>query len=546
MKSDAATPADPPDRGEGGLRWVGQEVTGHDVRASVVHRPCSLEQVQALVNDARSRRVGLYPVSTGRNWGYGSASPIREGDELVDLSGLTRIQGLERASIDCPIVRIESGVTQGQLHAALQTSHPELTFNVTGSALETSILGNALDRGVGYLGPRAEDIFGLQVVLGTGEILHTGAQWLGSGSPLADRARDVHGPSLDGLFLQGNFGIVVSAGFRLRPRPPCERAVAIGLREPDRLAELVDRLGRLKRGGVLPYVTHLANRSRSLATLEAGMLRYLSMHPAARSASADAESARRTLGRLVKGPWTGLSVVAGTEGQVREAVREVRRTLAGIATVDVWSAQGLDRLARWAHRLRHWGALRGLAAAAHAARPLTALALGRPSDEPVRGLWPAEIPPGSGVPDPDRSPVGLLYVAPLLPLEGRETVLALRALEDIARSHGFDLPVTLNFDAHATLVAITNLAFDRRRGEQVAAAHRCAQALEAWIERRGLAPYRLRADSLRTRPPAEHALPERRAHWEQMARLKRAFDPDGVVAPGRYVAGEPGGEAGSA
>jgi 4-cresol dehydrogenase (hydroxylating) len=133
----------------------------------------------------------------------------------------------------------------------------------------------------------------------------------------------------------------------------------------------------------------------------------------------------------------------------------------------------------------------------------------------------------------------------LLPLEGRETVLALRALEDIARSHGFDLPVTLNFDAHATLVAITNLAFDRRRGEQVAAAHRCAQAMEAWIERRGLAPYRLRADSLRTRPPAEHDLPERRAHWEQMARLKRAFDPDGVVAPGRYVAGEPGGEAGS-
>ena len=78
MKPHAATPADPPDRGEVGSRWVGQEVTGHDVRASVVHRPCSLEQVQALVNDARSRRVGLYPVSTGRNWGYGSASPVRE------------------------------------------------------------------------------------------------------------------------------------------------------------------------------------------------------------------------------------------------------------------------------------------------------------------------------------------------------------------------------------------------------------------------------------------------------------------------------------
>lgn len=491
--------------------------------------------MRRLVVDARARRVGLYPVSTGRNWGYGSASPVRPGDERVDLSGLARIHGLAEASVARPVVRVEPGVTQGQLHAALRSRHPGLTFNVTGSAAATSLIGNALDRGVGYLGPRADDLFGLEVVLGTGEILHTGARWLGDGSPLADVATDVHGPSLDGLFLQGNFGIVVSAGFRLRPRAPCELALAIGLQRGEALGPLVDRIGRLKRAGVLPFVTHLANRSRSLATLEAGMLRYLAAHPGRASTEADADASRRTLARLVKGDWTGLTVLQGTPGQVREAVKAARAELRGLATLDVWSSAKLDRLAGLAHRLRHVGPLRSLAAAAQAARPLTALALGQPTDEPVRGLWPADLDPGPGAPDPDASPVGLLYVAPMLPLDGTTLTPVIQAMTDTARAHGFDLPVTLNFDAPTTLVAVTNLAFDRRSAEQVGRAHACARALEALIEQRGLAVYRARADALRDPAFADRGGPARRAHWAQLARLKAVFDPDGVIAPGRYV-----------
>ena len=67
-----------------------------------------------------------------------------------------------------PVAVIEPGVTQMQLYDFLQNHCPELTFNVTGSGKETSIIGNALDRGVGYIGPRREDLFGLEIVLGTG------------------------------------------------------------------------------------------------------------------------------------------------------------------------------------------------------------------------------------------------------------------------------------------------------------------------------------------------------------------------------------------
>ena len=42
-----------------------------------VVRPTSRELIPALVRIANRERVALYPISTGRNWGYGSANPAR-------------------------------------------------------------------------------------------------------------------------------------------------------------------------------------------------------------------------------------------------------------------------------------------------------------------------------------------------------------------------------------------------------------------------------------------------------------------------------------
>ena len=98
---------------------------------------------------------------------------------------MNRILNAESISVNNPVAVIEPGVTQMQLYEFLQNHCPELTFNVTGSGKETSIIGNALDRGVGYMGPRREDLFGLEIVLGTGEILRTGFRRLGESSRLA-------------------------------------------------------------------------------------------------------------------------------------------------------------------------------------------------------------------------------------------------------------------------------------------------------------------------------------------------------------------------
>ena len=65
---------------------------------------------------------------------------------ILDLSRLDAIDDLDRSSLS---VRIEPGVTQASLYQYLLKNAPDLAFNVTGAGLETSVLGNALERGIG-------------------------------------------------------------------------------------------------------------------------------------------------------------------------------------------------------------------------------------------------------------------------------------------------------------------------------------------------------------------------------------------------------------
>ncbi len=216
-------------------------------------------------------------MSQGHNWGYGSHSTPAPGCALVDLSGMKRILNADKISKSHPVAVIEPGVTQGELHQFLvdRGLDRELTFNVTGSARETSLVGNALDRGVGYYGPRKEDLFGLEVVCGNGEFLKTGFRRLGEASPLAHSHPYGLGPMLDGLFFQGNFGIVTSACFRLFPRRPKEVAVSLALKDTRRLGEFINQMGHLKREGLIPSVTHIGNAARSHASLMYGAATYL-------------------------------------------------------------------------------------------------------------------------------------------------------------------------------------------------------------------------------------------------------------------------------
>lgn len=446
---------------------------------------------------------------------------------------MNRILNADEISLDNPVALIEAGVTQGQLADFLATHHPGLTFNVTGSARCTSLIGNALDRGVGYLGPRREDLYGLEVVTGTADLLYTGFRRLGKRkaddpeSPLAHLHPYGLGPMLDGLFFQGNFGIVTSACFRLLPRPPVQVAVSLALRDTARLGDFIDLLAALKREGVMGGVTHIGNKARTQATLSYGVSRYLEHH-CGLVGPALVEATDRALEVVAPNEWASLGGVSGTRAQVNAALQVVKRRMRGMARVMVVSEQLLATGRRLLHPLRAWPAARARAAAIDAMLPLHGLALGRPTDVAIDNLlWkfgrtdlsPAQL---------EQSNCGLLYINPALPMQGAFVQSLEAELRNEAARFGHTLYITLNIETATSMVAVVNLLFDKSVPAEVEQANECAQALHALIRRHGLEVYRARADMMASIVDPDSS------YWRTVRELKRVLDPDGVIAPGRY------------
>lgn len=515
-------------------------ITGISQPVAGVETPSSVQEVVRLVRAANKTRIRLYPYSTGLNFGYGGKSPVVPGSRLVNLSKMNRILNEDEISLDNPVAVIEPGVTQEQLHAFLERRCPQLSFNVTGSAGATSILGNALDRGVGYFGPRREDLFGLEVVCGSGEIIYTGFRGPREKTycefppdhprdegPLAHSHPYGLGPMLDGIFFQGNFGIVTSACFRLVPKPPCQVALSLALRDEADLGVFIDALARLKRDNLLTSVTHIGNRARSHASLMAGMVGYFEKVCGFNPVRAR-EEAEQALLLVAPGEWTSLGAVTGTQAQVRANLNEVRRRMGRVARVKVLKTSLIERAYRLTNALRFLRFGRANAAALAAIRPLHNLAIGVPTDAAIDNLLWRFGADGLSASQLDQSRCGLLFVNPALPLDGKLVRRIIDALKGIALEHKHELYITINIETATSLVAVINLLFDRAVPEEVQNARKCASAMLAYLHGEGLDVYRARADMM------GEIVAHDPAKWDLLRRLKQTFDPADIIAPGRY------------
>ena len=167
---------------------------------SAIVRPSNTEEIQAILRLAVAARTAVYPLSTGKNWGYGDACAPRSGMVILDLSRMNRI--LE-VNTELAYAVIEPGVTQGQLSDYLAHRHIPLRMDCTGAGPDSSLIGNTLERGFGHsaYGDRFAHSCAYEAVLADGSLFTTGF-----GSYPHAQAQHVYkwgvGPSLDGLLTQ--------------------------------------------------------------------------------------------------------------------------------------------------------------------------------------------------------------------------------------------------------------------------------------------------------------------------------------------------------
>jgi 4-cresol dehydrogenase (hydroxylating) flavoprotein subunit len=207
--------------------------------------------------------VPLWPISRGKNFGYGGAAPVLKGSVVLDLTRMKKIE----LDPDNGTVLVEPGVGFFDLYDHLQKNRIPLWLSVPGNSWG-SVAGNALDRGVGYTpyGDHSAQICGLEVVLPTGALVRTGMGAM-QGSPNWQLYRNGFGPGWDQMFCQSNFGIVTKLGLWLMPEPEALLGYDFELDKPDDLGWAVDTLAPLRREGVIRQAPSMGNWLRSAAVM---------------------------------------------------------------------------------------------------------------------------------------------------------------------------------------------------------------------------------------------------------------------------------------
>ncbi|KAK5674333.1 hypothetical protein LTS10_012917 [Elasticomyces elasticus] len=115
--------------------------------SSAVCAPGSVAQTQAVVKWANKWLIPILALSLGRNLGYGGSGARVEGCVIVDMGRrMDRVLELNEESAFC---LVEPGVSYYKLYDAIKKSGKKLWVDVPDLG-GGSVLGNALDRGVGY------------------------------------------------------------------------------------------------------------------------------------------------------------------------------------------------------------------------------------------------------------------------------------------------------------------------------------------------------------------------------------------------------------
>lgn len=484
-------------------------------------RPREAAVIPEIVRVAGRFGVPLYPISTGRNWGYGTALPVRDGCVILDLSQLRRILHFDP---EFGTVTLEPGVTQQMLADFLDAgSHPYLV-PVTGAGPSCSIMGNALERGYGIT-PHA-DHFGavtdLEAVLADGSVFKTALREI-AGDELARLFKWGIGPYLTGLFTQSSFGVVTRMTVQLAPRPESVKVFLFGLRDDALLEPCVTRVRAILSSlpGTVGAI-NLMNRRRVLAMS--------APYPADRL-GADGliqPEALEELGRQYQIlPWTGFGTLYGTRRIVSAAQREIRAALKGVGSRLVFLSPEQARAIGRCSRFLPGAAGRRLAATAATLAKSLELVAGRPNETalPLCYWRNADARPESGM-DPSRDGCGLRWYSPLVPMRPAMVQAYLGMVESTCRDHGIEPLVTLTSVSERLFDSTVPILYAPDGGAE--GALRCFKALVLGGRAIGAFPYRVGVDVMRDlvgMGMGESGLSER---------LIRSMDPSLVVSPGRY------------
>ncbi len=471
--------------------------------ASAAIGPESAEQVQEIVRIANEFRIPLYPISTGRNLGYGGSAPVLSGSVVLDLKRMNRILEVDERNA---YALVEPGVSYFDLYRHIEERGLKLWIDCPDPGWG-SIVGNALDHGVGYTMNPYRDHWGaqcgLEVVTGDGELVRTGMGAL-PGSRTWQQFKYGYGPYLDGMFSQSNFGVVTKMGVWLMPQPEAYVDCSVDVFAPRRhhparrSHELRDEHGAAERGHE-PAIAAALRRGRQ------------------------SRAARRARERSRGGHREARRVLARAPGAVL------------LERVQVLRARGSRARADGVHApapARRFPA-RGFARGRSTAFPITAeqkAAVRDPQDLGIPTLETFSIGARSNFAPATRGHLGF---SPVIPMRGEAVIESQRVFQRVLQEFGTDVALLVFPQSyHPRTFVILCMFYVMPDPASNQAVRRTFERLVEVAAEHGWGEYRTHTAFMDECAAAysfnDHAL------RKLQEKIKDAVDPNGILSAGRY------------
>ncbi|KAK1752660.1 hypothetical protein QBC47DRAFT_432280 [Echria macrotheca] len=211
--------------------------------------PSTTAELSAVLKTSNRFKIPVWTFSRGKNLGYGGPAPRVSGCVALDLHRMDRIIEVDD---EFGYAVVEPGVTFVDLYRYC-VAHGKKVWPSTASLGWGSVVGNTLDRGMGFMSTfcHHQHVAGMEVMLASGEDVVRTGQWGITKSPSAFLSKFTFGPSVEGLFLQSNLGVVTKMGIWLAPRPEAYMSCSFGMPAWTDLEVMVDVFGVMRRDGTI-------------------------------------------------------------------------------------------------------------------------------------------------------------------------------------------------------------------------------------------------------------------------------------------------------
>jgi 4-cresol dehydrogenase (hydroxylating) len=483
--------------------------------------PKDTREVSECVKIANKYLVPIYSISRGNNWGYGSRIASKDGCVILCLEKMNKI-------LECnetlAYMTVEPGVSFKQAYQYLNERGLDVISPAIGSTKDASLIGNALERGVGksIFGDRFNHCCNMEVVLPNGDIINTGF-----GNIENVKSKNVFkwglGPVLDGLFSQSNFGIVTKMTFWLTRKPKHFQMLFFTIKNKEQLSNAIDCLRELRLEGTISTTSTLSNYYRILSMKQKFPFDKFNENEQLSKEYADKFKEDNLNGAM----WFGDDGILSATKQIGKARAKRIKQVLGKAVDKVIIIDG--------NKAKILGIL---------AKPIKLILgvdvkdliyfyynsfyLGKPMEKQLAiCYWRMRMEPSENI-DIDKDRCGVISLNPSIPFTGEDVTKGLEIVERVFAKYGFEPNFGLNFMNDRHLLFVHQILYDRKVAGHDEKAMECYNEVTEELLKAGYPPYRLGVQSM------DKMFSTSKEYVDFVNSLKRSIDPNNIISPSHY------------